>query len=155
MRQANAVSKLMRGKNWILICGVGAALIVLFRCSSPIFSFMKFYHGKLSEQMFGLWLTGMIGEIFLPALAALVFWRMARRYRHGWILHILLLPALFIIMWACDSAILYAVHEPDMDGPSGWATFPAGMVMIVIVVTYAARLIALAVGPGAPRSTDR
>jgi len=155
MRQANAVSKLLRGKSRILICGVGAALFVLLRYGSSIFFFMKFYRGRLSEQMFGLWLTGIIAETFLPALAALVFWRVARRYRHGWIFHILLLPVLWVIMWASESIILYAVDEPDMDGPSGWATMPATMVLVIIVVTYAARLIALAVGSGTPRSTDR
>jgi hypothetical protein len=155
MRQENPVSKLIKGKNRILICGVGAALIVLFSYGSVTLSLMKFYRGRLSEQMFGWWLTGMIAETFLPALAALVFWRMARRYRHGWILHILFLPALWVIMWASDSIILYAVDEPDMDGPSGWATMPATMVLIIIVVTYAARLIALGVGSGTPRPTDR
>jgi hypothetical protein len=155
MGQENAVSKLIAGKNWILICGVGAALIVLFRTGSPTFSLVKFYHHELSGQMFALWLAAMIAETFLPALAALAFWRLARRYRRGWILDILLLPVLWVIIWAGDSIILYAVNEPDMDGPSGWATAPATAILFIVVVTYSASLIALRVRSGAPRSTGR
>lgn len=155
MGQENPISKLIRGKDWILICGVGAALFALLRYGSATFFFMRFYRGRLSEQMFGLWLTAIVAETFLPALAATVFWRMARRYRHGWILHILLLPVLWVIMWASESIILYATNDPDPDGPSGWATIPATLVLIIVVVTYAARLIALGVASGTPRSTDR
>lgn len=155
MGQENAVSKLIARKNWILICGVGAAVIVLFRTGSPTLSFVKFYRHGLSGQMFALWLAGMIAETFLPALAALAFWRLARSYRRGWILDILFLPALWVIIRASDSIILYAVNEPDMDGPSGWATAPATAILFIVVVTYSASLIALWIRSGARRSSDR
>jgi hypothetical protein len=145
MHRAYILSKLIADGRWISILGGSAALFVFVSTGQSTLFLIGFYRERLSGLSFALWLAAVVAETFLPALTALSFWQMARRHRYGWVLHLILLPVLWVIVWAADGVILYAAAEPDMDGPSGWATLPATLLLIIVVVTYYSSLAAVTV----------
>jgi hypothetical protein len=103
--------------------------------------FIAFYHERLSSEMFTLWLAGLLVFMTVPPWVALLFWRGAGRFKHGWLLDMLLFPTLWVIGWACVKVVLFAAGEPDDDGPSGWAMDPAKLLLILTIVTYFVALI--------------
>jgi hypothetical protein len=151
MRDLHTKLKSISGRHWILLSGVTLALLMLLLTGSHTLFAIARYHEQLSPQMFVLWLAGLMGGIVLPPLAAAMVWRMVRGQRLGCLVDLMLLPALWGITWATDSMVLYAVDEPDMDGPSGWVTMPATFLMMIVLATYLACLSALVVRTSAQR----
>src|SRR3546814_12182838 len=58
------------------------------------------------------------------------------RFRYGWLLHILLVPATYAAVRGSIALMLAVASEPDSDGPTRWATDPAVMPMVVCPIVY-------------------
>src|SRR3546814_11766388 len=58
------------------------------------------------------------------------------RFRYGWLLHILLVPATYAAVRGSIALMLAVASEPDSDGPTRWATDPAVMLMVVCPIVY-------------------
>lgn len=118
--------------------GIVACFMEGFR-PSPI---IALYRDQLSPAMFSIWIAGLVLATSGPILCANLFWWVAKRAHHAWLAHLLFVPAIIIAQCGAGELMLFAADEPDMDGPTGWATVPAVMLLILAVVAY---FIALAV----------
>ncbi len=50
--------------------------------------------------------------------------------------------------------MLFAADEPDMDGPTGWATVPAVMLLVLAVVAYFIALAVSLIDKSRPSTND-
>jgi len=132
----------MRPKPLVIVAAIVIAGILSIS-GTGTFHLIGFYREHLSAPMFALWLSGWLGFTLLPVCVALLLWRAARRIGRGWLLHVFALPAIWVTGNGFGSLMLYAADEPDMDGPTGWATLPAMLLMLVVIVAYLIALIRL------------
>ena len=72
-----------------------------------------------------------------PIAAAFGFWALATRIRHGWIAHLLFLPALLGLEWLMMSVLFWGARD-DGNGPPGLgvAMIPACGALLVTVLLY-------------------
>lgn len=94
------------------------------------------YSQTLSPMMFALWMASLICATLAPPVVALAFWWGARRTRHGWLLHALLVPVIVALVRGSVAFMLFAADEPDTDGLTGWATDPAVLLMVACPLIY-------------------
>jgi hypothetical protein len=68
-------------------------------------------------------------------------WALVKRVRHGWIAHILFVPALLGLEWLLVHLMFWGARD-DGDGPPGLglAMIPAGAILLITVAVYYAAL---------------
>lgn len=64
-------------------------------------------------------LFGWFVATFGPIGIAVLFWRVAKLFRHGWILHLLFLPCTVALYVAGEKVILFATDYTDFDHTLG------------------------------------
>ncbi len=101
-----------------------------------------YYRENLSFPMFACWFAGFVAATISPATCSVLFWLIARRLQHGWIIHLLLLPVIYAAFQASAALMLFAADEPDLDSLSGHAIVPAALLLIICPIVY---FVALAV----------
>ena len=100
----------------------------------------NYYRDTLTPAGFTIWLSGLIIATLSPPILAIACWTGAKKVRHGRLLHFLLLPITYAVVRGAIAIMLMAASEPDSDGPTGWATDPAAMLMLLCPVAYFALL---------------
>ncbi len=100
------------------------------------------FRETLSAPMFACWLAGFVAATISPPAFSVLFWLVARRWRYGGIVHLLLLPLVYSAFQASAHLMLFATSEPDLDSLSGHALLPAMLLLIICPVVY---FVALAV----------
>lgn len=95
-----------------------------------------FYRENLTPADFAAWVTGLIIATLSPPVLAVAFWYGSMRFRNGWLLHLLLVPAIYAIVRGAIAIMLLAAHEPDSDSLTGWAADPATLLMLFCPVIY-------------------
>ena len=100
----------------------------------------NYYRDTLTPTGFIIWLSGLIIATLSPPIVAIACWTGAKKVRHGWLLHFLLLPITYAVVRVAIAIMLMAAGEPDSDGPTGWATVPAAMLMLLCPAAYCAFL---------------
>lgn len=103
-------------------------------------SIADYYRDTLTPAAFSLWIIGLIVASVSPPIIATAFWFASQKSRHGWLLHIFLLPISYAITRGTITMMLTIVGEPDSDGPTGWATDPAVFLTVFCPVVYFAAL---------------
>ena len=134
----------------LLVLGIVAFSMIGFR-SNPI---ITLYRGQLSPTMFSIWIAGLVFATSSPILCANLFWWVAKRARHGWLAHLLFVPAIIAAQCGAGELMLFAADEPDMDGPTGWATVPAIMLLVLAVVAYFIALAVSLIDKSRPSTND-
>lgn len=99
-----------------------------------------FYRDTLNSAGFTVWFSGLMVATLSPPIVAITFWFGSKRGRYGWLLHFLLVPVTYAVLRGAIAIMLMAANEPDSDGPTGWATDPAAMMMLLCPVVYFAVL---------------
>lgn len=135
----------------LFVLGIVAFSMVGFR-SDPI---IALYRDQLSPTMFSIWITGLVLATSSPILCANLFWWIAKRGQHGWLAHLLFVPAIITAQRGAGELMLFAADEPDMDGPTGWATVPAVMLLMLAVVAYFVALAVSLTDKSRPSTNDR
>ena len=79
---------------------------------------------------------GLVVATLAPPALAIAFWFGSMRVRQGWLFHILLVPTTYAVMRGAIATMLWAAHEPDSDGLTGWATDPAMLLLLICPVVY-------------------
>jgi TRAP-type C4-dicarboxylate transport system permease large subunit len=95
-----------------------------------------YYQDKLTPTEFSLWLSGLVIATLSPPSIALVFWSLSKSMRHGWLFHVLLLPATYVCVRGAIATMLFVAGEPDSDGLTGWATDPATILALICPAAY-------------------
>jgi hypothetical protein len=142
---------------YIILTALGTttvAAMFLVLVTQPI-SIIGFYRENLAPEMFALWLAGLVVATLAPPAIAITFWWVARRVRHAWVLHVLLLPVIYSTVSGTIAIMLRAANEPDSDSLTGWATDPAVLLMLVCSIAYFLALGARNVGRLRRKSTER
>ncbi len=123
---------------YFILTALGAttvAAIFLVLGTQPM-GIIGFYRENLAPVMFALWLVGLVSATLAPPAIAITFLWAARRVRHAWVLHVLLLPVIYVTVNEMIAVMLHAAGEPDSDGLTGWATVPAVLLMLVCSIAY-------------------
>lgn len=89
---------------------------------------------------FAVWCTGLGVATLAPSILAAGFWYISKTLRFGWLADLLLVPATYAVVSGSITLMLLVAGEPDRDGPTGWATDPAVLVMLVCPAAYYAAL---------------
>jgi hypothetical protein len=98
------------------------------------------YRDTLTPAGFTVWFFGLTVATLAPPIIATTFWFGSKRTRYGWLLHFLLVPVTYAVVRGAIAIMLVTASEPDSDGPTGWATDPAAMLMLLCPVVYFAAL---------------
>ncbi len=96
----------------------------------------SYYRDTLTSAGFAVWFAGFLVATLAPPVVAIACWFGSMRLRHGWLLHLLLVPATYAAVRGSVAIMLLAAREPDSDGPTGWATDPAAMLMLICPLVY-------------------
>lgn len=137
--------RLMQKPGWARIV-VLTALIVAAAAASFVALGMRpdgiasYYRDTLTPEGFVVWFSGLVVATLSPPIIAVLCWFGSRRTRHGWSFHLLLVPVTYAVVRGAIEIMLVAASEPDSDGPTGWATDPAEMLMLICPAIYFATL---------------
>lgn len=90
---------------------------------------------SISEKVVGC--SGWLLATFGPIASAIVFWRLSKTARKGWMLHLLLLPMAFAFL-RIGASIMVAVTGglPDFDDTLGGPVLQAFTLLILTIVGY-------------------
>lgn len=97
------------------------------------------YHWYFSQMPLGKLLIAIAGwalATYSPILVAALFWRVAKRSKVAWLLHVLLLPSFYGLLVAGNRLILSTLQEPDFDNTLGAPIMPALLVNVATVAVY-------------------
>jgi len=97
---------------------------------------ISFYRESLSGPMFVFWLAALVGTTIGPPTCAICFWLLSDRSQHGWLLHITLVPTMYIAFRLSAALMLFAAGEPDLDALSGYAVVPAIVLSAICLAAY-------------------
>lgn len=103
------------------------------------------YDLYFDQMPFGNWLvaaSGWIVATYGPVLIAVSLWRFAKHHRAPWLLHLLLLPALYALLIAGSRLMLSTLYVPDFDATLGAPIMPAVLSIIAALTTYSMALAA-------------
>jgi hypothetical protein len=100
----------------------------------------SYYRDTLTPAAFAVWFSGLIVATLSPPILAITFWFGSKRAHYGWLLHLLLVPVTYAAVRGTVAVMMNAANEQDSDGPTGWATDPAAMMMLLCAVVYFAAL---------------
>ncbi|QJU58027.1 hypothetical protein HL653_09650 [Sphingomonas sp. AP4-R1] len=117
----------------LVAAAVAGSLVVLGVRPDSIASH---YRDTLSSAGFVVWLSGLMVATLCPPLVAIACRFGSKKMRHGWLLHILLLPVTYAVVIGSVKVMLLAANEPDRDSLTGWATDPAAMLMLLCPLVY-------------------
>lgn len=95
-----------------------------------------YYRDTLTPAAFSIWFGSLLVASFAPPAIAVGFWYACSRLPHGWVFHLLLFPATLGVVCGCETLMLRVTHEPDGDGPTGWATSLAWLLTLVCPAAY-------------------
>ena len=126
----------MRNRNLIGLGTAAIAACYLLADRSQTNGIIGFYRDSLSVPAFACWLVGFVAATISAPLCAVFFWSMAKWLRHGWILHISLVPAIYALVWASSALMLFAAGEPDLDSLTGRALVPATALFVICPIAY-------------------
>lgn len=116
----------------------GVAIIMALGMRSD--GIASYYRDTLTAAGFTAWFTGLMVATLSPPIVAITFWFGSKRTLYGWLLHLLLVPVTYAVVRGAIAIMLTAASEPDSDGPTGWATDPAAMLMLLCPAVYFAAL---------------
>jgi hypothetical protein len=57
-----------------------------------------YYRDTVSALTFACWLAGLAAATISAPTCAILFWSLAKRLRHGWLLHLSLVPAMYALI---------------------------------------------------------
>jgi hypothetical protein len=92
-----------------------------------------------AKQMLGL--AGWFVATFGPIGVAVCFWRLAKRVRAPWVVHLLFLPCAVALLWVGQHLILFAIDYQDFDHTLGGPVLQAALLFPVASILYFAALI--------------
>jgi hypothetical protein len=130
---SSEVNPAMRGRMATGLAFVAVASSFLVLGSHPE-AIVGFYHETLPPMMFTLWLSAFVVATLSPPTIAFIFWRGAKRPIVGWIFHVLLVPAIYIVTVGCLQLMEFAADE--IDSLSEWAILPAVFLLILCSIVY-------------------
>jgi len=120
---------------------IGLGIIAIAGCyvvvdRSQTDGIIDFYRDTLSTPTFGLWLAGLAAATISAPACAVIFWFRAKRARHGWILHLILVPTMYALFQASAALMLFAAGEHDLDSLTGQALLPATLLLALCPLVY-------------------
>lgn len=124
---------------------IGLAITTTVACcfieASQTNGIIGYYRVALPPAIYATWVAGLLMAIMAPPTCSVLFWLIAARSRHGWIVHLLLLPVIYAAFQIATAVMLSATGEAGLDSLTGHALLPA---MLLSVICPSAYLIALA-----------
>lgn len=95
----------------------------------------NYYRDTLTPAGFAVWFSGLIVATLSPPMVAVACW-FGSKTRHGFLLHLLLVPVTYAVVRGAIATMLMVASEPDSDGLTGWVTDPAAMLMVLCPLAY-------------------
>lgn len=124
---------------------IGSAIAATIACGlveiSQTSAIVGHYREALPPAMFASWFAGLAVAIVAPPACGVLFWRIAPRWRRGWIAHLLPLPLSYAVFQAAAAVMLSASGEPDDDSLTGHALLPAMLLVLVCPLLHLAALV--------------
>ena len=78
------------------------------------------------------WVLATLG----PVAVSISFWRWSKGLHKAWILHLLMLPLAYALLWAGASLMLSVIGVPDFDATIGAPVIQAGVLFGLAVIGY-------------------
>lgn len=90
----------------------------------------------LTAGMQTLGLLGWAVATFGPMGLAVGFWRLSKRFRARWVIHLLFLPCAIALLQAGAELMLFAIGHRDFDDTLGGPVLQAALMLIAAVAAY-------------------
>jgi len=113
--------------------------VILVALEGASFTRTFAYHRYFDGMPVGKLLVAASGWVLAtcgPIIAAALLWRLAHRFSKGWLLHLLLLPSLYVLLLAGEKIMLSTVTDPDFDSTLGAPIMPAVLCIFLVMVFY-------------------
>jgi len=99
----------------------------------PVF---RLYAPEITGWELPLAIAGWVLASYSPILVAALFWRWADRFAKGWLLHLLLIPCVFVPVLAGERMMQATVSDVDFDDTLGAPIMPALLCLVAVVAIY-------------------
>ncbi|HEY5722225.1 MAG TPA: hypothetical protein VIT45_07870 [Allosphingosinicella sp.] len=122
---------------------VGAAIVATLICRSDTMN-AYYWHLEILHSSAMTWTIAVAGWIIAtygPIAIAAWFWRLAKRVRAPWVLHVLFLVCAVITLSTGVSLMLLAGGDTSSDHQTGEAVMTPALLFVVAVGAYFAALI--------------
>src|SRR3954470_11542760 len=129
--------------NRLDMVAIVAVVVTSFLCMRGAWDAAQAYFGAdpMPPSRRALGLLGWFVATFGPIGAAVGFWRLAKRVRASWLLHLLFVPCAFALLLAGQAPMLFVIGEPDFDSAIGGPVLQAGLLFAIAVAVYLAALV--------------
>lgn len=94
------------------------------------------YFDQMSLDKWSVALAGWCLATYGPVLLGLCLWRLAKRSRNPWIIHLSLVPSLFALLVAGERIMLSTLYVPDFDSTLGAPIMPALVAVLATATIY-------------------
>ena len=130
----------MRRSEKLALAGVlGVTLLgAAFMRSRPY----ALYYGQMPVTKWMIAGAGWVIATYGPVLSAFAFWRFMKHRQRSWMLHLLLLPLVYVMLVAGSRLMLSTLYVPDFDATLGAPIMPAFASIVATATIYSLALIA-------------
>jgi hypothetical protein len=134
------------------ILALVAVIVVTPLCATAIASTIEMYvvDGGLAGTALTIGIAGWILANYGAVAVAVGFWRVAKRSRLRWLLHLIALPLAVKTLDLGETMMLSVVPDLDFDGVIGAPLFPGSILLVVVLIGYPAAIIASLILPASP-----
>jgi len=129
--------------NRLEMVGLAAAVLTTMLCFRGESQAAELYlmARPATAGMKALGLAGWAIATFGPMAVAAAFWRISRRVRPRWLIHLLFLPCTVAVFRAGDALMLRVAGTPDFDDTLGAPEMQAALMFLVAVAAYLAAIL--------------
>jgi hypothetical protein len=129
--------------NRLEIVGLVAAVLTTCLCIRGASQAAELYltARPATAGMKALGLAGWAIATFGPMAVAALFWRLAKRVRARWLVHLLFLACAIAVFRAGDALMLFVTGTPDFDDTLGTPEMQAALMFVVAAAAYLAAIL--------------
>lgn len=129
--------------NRLELVALTAAIVTSWLCMRAALDASEAYligrHITAGMKMLGL--LGWAIATFGPMGLAAGFWRLSKRIRARWLVHLLFVPCALALFRAGDALMLFVAGTPDFDDTLGGPEMQAALMLLIAAAAYLAAIL--------------
>jgi Mg/Co/Ni transporter MgtE len=125
------------------VFALAAAVVTSWLCLRAALDASEAYRmaRPLTAEMQTLGLLGWAIATFGPMGLAVGFWRLSKRFRARWVIHLLFLPCAIALLLAGAELMLFVIGHRDFDDTLGGPVLQAALMLVLAVAAYFAAVV--------------
>jgi len=128
--------KEIRFVGWFEVVAFASAGVITALTVPTMIDASPIYESQMTDGGKPLWITGWVVASYGPLCIAAAFWRLSKRVRYPWLLHLLFVPGALLTLRAGESLMPSVIQDPDFDSTIGAPVMAAIFCSFAAVIIY-------------------